>query len=150
VETSAGSRTADDLMMSSIATMGVAETQSTPWDRELSARFNNLNDLETEMSQLFSQAEALDISQKRQKKKAKELFDRASKPAQCQQTKHKLTSSRESTCRRPGSSRDSPSCSASPLEAEQEIDSTTSTNADPMVSFVRYEQALVASAIFFD
>jgi predicted nucleic acid-binding Zn-ribbon protein len=41
-------------------------------------KINDLNDLETEMSQLFSQAEALDDLAKEAKgKKAKELFDRA-------------------------------------------------------------------------
>jgi len=70
--------TADDLMMSSIATMGVAENAINALGQNTIRKINDLNDLETEMSQLFSQAEALDDLAKEAKgKKAKELFDRA-------------------------------------------------------------------------
>ena len=70
--------TADDLMMSSIATMGVAENAITALDQSTIQKINDLNGLESEMAQLFSQAEALDeLAHKAKGKRATDLFERA-------------------------------------------------------------------------
>ena len=70
--------TADDLMMSSIATMGVAENAISALDQSTIQKINDLNGLESQMAQLFSQAEALDeLAQQATGTKATELFERA-------------------------------------------------------------------------
>ena len=70
--------TADDLMMSSIATMGVAENAISALDQSTIQKINDLNGLESQMTQLFSQAETLDdLAQKATGTKASELFERA-------------------------------------------------------------------------
>jgi uncharacterized protein with von Willebrand factor type A (vWA) domain len=70
--------TADDLMMSSIATMGVAENAISALDQSTIQKINDLNGLESQMAQLFSQAEALDeLAQQATGTKATKLFERA-------------------------------------------------------------------------
>jgi uncharacterized protein with von Willebrand factor type A (vWA) domain len=70
--------TADDLMMSSIATMSVAENAIRALDQTTIQKINDLDGLESQMAQLFAQAETLDdLAQKATGTKATELFDRA-------------------------------------------------------------------------
>jgi uncharacterized protein with von Willebrand factor type A (vWA) domain len=70
--------TADDLMMSSIATMSVAENAITALDQSTIEKINDLNGLESQMAQLFSQAESLDeLAEKAKGRKANDLFERA-------------------------------------------------------------------------
>ena len=70
--------TADDLMMSSIATMSVAENAISALDQSTIQKINDLNGLESQMAQLFSQAETLDdLAQQATGTKATELFERA-------------------------------------------------------------------------
>ena len=70
--------TADDLMMSSIATMSVAENAINALDQNTIQKINDLNGLESQMAQLFSQAETLDdLAQQATGRKATELFERA-------------------------------------------------------------------------
>jgi len=70
--------TADDLMMSSIATMSVAENAISALDQNTIQKINDLNGLESQMAQLFSEAETLDdLAEQATGKKAKELFERA-------------------------------------------------------------------------
>ena len=70
--------TADDLMMSSIATMSVAENAISALDHNTIQKINDLNGLESQMAQLFSQAETLDdLAQQATGRKATELFERA-------------------------------------------------------------------------
>lgn len=70
--------TADDLMMSSIATMSVAENAIRALDQSTIQKINDLNGLESQMAQLFSQAESLDeLAEKAKGRKANDLFERA-------------------------------------------------------------------------
>lgn len=70
--------TAGDLIMSSMATMAVAEKAIDALGAETLEKINHLSDLEAEMSKLFAQAEALeDLAAKARGKKANTLFERA-------------------------------------------------------------------------
>ena len=84
--------TADDLMMSSIATMSVAENAISALDQNTIQKINDLNGLESQMAQLFSQAETLDdLAQQATGRKATELFERARQARlEAQQTQTQL------------------------------------------------------------
>lgn len=70
--------TSDDLMMSSIATMSVAESAINTLGQATIDRINSLNDLETNIAQLFAQAETLEeLSKESSGDTARELFERA-------------------------------------------------------------------------
>jgi len=83
-------------MMSSIATMGVAENAINAWDRALSARSTNLNDLETEMFSSSHRLKRWTISQRGKRKKGKGTFRPPASRLNANQTQTKLTSSKRS------------------------------------------------------